>query len=312
MSPIALLGPQRFKPSVDEALDRLGIPQGGPQRRLAVVTAGWQERESEIDELRDHVRCDTVNLELHRRGAALDRDDPELATALRDRQEELRQVQRLYRSQLARALDSARELFGGEGVWVEDHRRSAIRVIKQLDRHHLARVRAVHERFEQDWSPTTRPSIARHRAELAAIVESCGALLIAGGHVVALLNRLRLFGVADLVGERPIVAWSAGAMALSDRVVLFHDSPPQGPGDAEVLDAGLGRARGLVLLPHAKKRLRLEDASRVGLMARRFSPAACVPLDDDGTGLICRGAEREAIAELRRLGRTGRLSRYRA
>jgi hypothetical protein len=67
-------------------------------------------------------------------------------------------------------------------------------------------------------------------------------------------------------------------MALSDRVVLFHDSPPQGPGAAEVLDAGLGVATGIVVLPQPETRLRLDDAARVELMARRFSPATCVAL----------------------------------
>ena len=49
-----------------------------------------------------------------------------------------------------------------------------------------------------------------------------GALAIAGGHVGVLLRCLKLFGVSP-PAELPVVAWSAGAMALTDRVVLYND-----------------------------------------------------------------------------------------
>ena len=123
------------------------------------------------------------------------------------------------------------------------------------------------------------PSVARHRDELRELIEPTGALLIAGGHVGVLLNRLRLFAVLELIGDRPVVAWSGGAMALTERIVLFHDSPPQGPGDAEIYAPGLGLVRGVLPLPHARHRLRLDDPARVALLAQRFAPDLCVPLD---------------------------------
>ena len=91
---------------------------------------------------------------------------------------------------------------------------------------------------------------------------------------------LRIFDLAPLLMEKPIIAWSAGAMAIADRVVLFHDSPPQGAGVAELLDFGVGLAPGQIYLPHARHRLRLDDPDRVRLLARRFRPATCVPLDE--------------------------------
>ena len=91
-----------------------------------------------------------------------------------------------------------------------------------------------------------------------------------------------------LLKRQPIFCWSAGAMALSERVVVFHDSPPQGPGNAEVLEAGLDVFTGLVPLPHASRRLRLDDPLRVGLFARRFGPAICAALDE-GTQLAWDG-----------------------
>ena len=73
---------------------------------------------------------------------------------------------------------------------------------------------------------------------------------------------------------------SAGAMALSEKVVLFHDFPPQGAGNAEVFDAGLSAFRGLIVFPDADKRLALGDKQRVSMLASRLEPATSVTLDE--------------------------------
>src|SRR5205085_10471786 len=135
--------------------------------------------------------------------------------------------------------------------------------------YHLAQCARVHREFDQAWRPLERPAVARHVAEIAAVMKRCSALAIAGGHVATLLNRLRLFGIEELLQQHAVFAWSAGAMAVSERVVLFHDSPPQGQGVTEVLDAGLGFIPGVVPLPQPESRLKLDDGERVSLMARR-------------------------------------------
>ena len=76
-----------------------------------------------------------------------------------------------------------------------------------------------------------------------------------------------------------VIAWSAGAMALADRIVLFHDRAPQGPGHPEVYGSGLSVLRGVVLLPHARARMLLDDTPRMAVFARRFAPARCVLLE---------------------------------
>jgi hypothetical protein len=78
----------------------------------------------------------------------------------------------------------------------------------------------------------------------------------------------------------PVVAWSAGAMALAERVVLFADEAVQGSGHAEVYRRGMGLVRGVVPLPHARRRLHLDDPVRVAAFARRFADACCLILDD--------------------------------
>jgi hypothetical protein len=284
--PLILLGPQRLRPTLVSALDELGVD--GP---VAAVTAGWQEREAEVEEMREHVGRPVVNLMLHARSDRLFAADAEFAARYRARQERLRQLQELYRLRLAPAVKTARLLLGREGdrKLLDPERRAAIRALRTLDAHHLKRLKAVHEEFEATAEPAARPALRRHRRELAAKLRGAGALAIAGGHVAVLLNRLRLFGVLELAPDLPIVAWSAGAMVLGQKVVLFHDHPPQGAGDAEVLEAGLGLFSDLVPLPHARHRLRLGDPGRVGLFARRFAPAACVAMD--GGSRLVRAAD---------------------
>src|SRR5437764_598914 len=92
----------------------------------------------------------------------------------------------------------------------------------------------------EDEDAELRDHLGARAVNPAALIRRTSALAIAGGHVAVLLNRLRLFGILALAEGRTIIAWSAGAMAVSDRIVLFHDSPPQGPGNPEVLGAGLG------------------------------------------------------------------------
>lgn len=286
-----LLGPQRLQPTLVSVCDEMGL--AGP---IAAVTAGWQEREAEVEEMRAHLNRPVVNLMLHERGEKLFAADPRLAEKYRERQDRLRELQTFYRLRLAHALAAAREVmaraersFSARLDLAEPEIEAAIEAVRTLDAHHLARVREVHARFEADARPLERPALLRHRHELGRLLADSSALAIAGGHVAVLLNRLRLFGVLELAGMRPIIAWSAGAMVLGDRVVLFHDDPPQGAGNAELLEAGLGLFADVLPLPHAGKRLDLSDALRVSLFARRFAPAACVALDP-----LARVSRREA------------------
>ncbi len=273
---LVLLGPQRFEPTVRDAVQSLEV--AGP---VAVVTAGWQERESEDRELQDHLDREVIDLGLYRRAEQVLAADAELALAHHRRQERLRELQELYRLRLAHALAAARELMEREGGGrsLTEHRRAAIRAVRALDLWHLRRIRGLHEEFALRWRPSERPVVVAQRAELRRLIDPTGVVCIAGGHVAVLLSRMRLFDVPELAGKRPIIAWSAGAMAVCDRIVLYHDSPPQGRGNPEVLDAGLALGRGLIPLPHARRRLRLDDPVRVSLFARRFAPAICAVLD---------------------------------
>jgi len=267
---IVLLGAQRFDPTLGSTVDALGVQ--GP---IAIITAGWQEREAEDSELHEHLGGRTVNLRLHLRADEVFKRDPELARVHRARQSVLRHKQDFYRIRLEHALEAnhvIRQRKAPPAILAEEQNAS-IEAIRQLDEHHLAQCCRVNEEFDAELKTNERPWVQRHRRELGKILERCAALCIAGGHVASLLNRLRLFGIVELLGDQPIFAWSGGAMAISDRVMLFHDNPPQGPGASEVLDRGLGLCPGVVVLPQPETRLRLEDPERVAVLARRASPA---------------------------------------
>lgn len=272
---IVLLGAQRFDPTLGEAMEEHRI-----KGKVATITAGWQEREDDDEDLREHCQGRAENLKLHARAENIFAGDPVFNSAHRERQALLRHRQDFYRIRLEHALDAERVVKSRKAPAsiLEDEATASILDICALDTMHLERCARDRKTFEDRWQPKDRPAVARVRAEIASIVDDCEAIAIAGGHVASLLNRLSLFGIEDMIDGKVIFAWCAGAMALADRVVLFHDSPPQGPGATEVLDAGLGIARGIIVLPQPEMRLRLDDQARVELMARRFAPATCVAL----------------------------------
>jgi len=135
-----------------------------------------------------------------------------------------------------------------------------------------------YERFYTANPPHERPVIATHRHEVASIVAGCAAVAIAGGHVGVLNDCLHLCNLAALIDAQPLIAWSSGCMALSQRIVVVDDDDPAGRPD-EIYDIGLGVARDLVALPAGAARLRAHDPDRLGVLARRVEPAVCVLLD---------------------------------
>ena len=109
---------------------------------------------------------------------------------------------------------------------------------------------------------------------------------------------------------KPVFAWSGGAMAVCDRVVLFHDDPPQGPGASEVLDHGLGLVPDLVSLPQPEERLQLESTDRVRILAQRFAPALCLALPSRSSVVFQKGRflRPDGVIELREDGSHGPFS----
>jgi hypothetical protein len=288
---VILLGPQR-RPTVDAVVRSLGLD--GP---VATITAGWQEREADDGELSRRLDGRDTALELYQRWLDVQDRDPVYAAGERTLQGVLAELQDTYLLRLDYALQAvyalARRADSRPGAQALA---AAVAAVRELDRTHLRQVNGVRGEFFERLPPHDRPIIAEHRAAVARLISESAAVVVAGGHVNVLAYVLHLFNVAAAlnsaapeppaspaaspVAGRPVIAWSAGAMALTDRIVLFHDRAPQGPGHPEVYGTGLSVLRDVVLLPHARTRLLLDNPPRMAVFARRFDPARCVLLDN--------------------------------
>ena len=268
-----MLGPQR-RPTVDAAV-RLLIADGP----VATVTAGWQEREPDDQLLSTLLGGRDVNLGLYGRWLdVLDRD-PSYAEGTRRLADVLGEMEDTYLLRLDYALQAVYALVHRADDAVSDEAvADAIAAVRELDEGYLQQVNSARGEFFEELRPHDRPVIAEHRAAVAGLLGGASALVVAGGHVGVLTEVLHLFNIAAAPLSE-VIAWSAGAMALADRIVLFHDRSPQGPGHPEVYGAGLSLLREVVLLPHARARLLLDDTPRMAVFARRFAPARCILLE---------------------------------
>ena len=271
---VTLLGPQR-RPTVDKVV--ASLRSDGP---IATITAGWQEREPDEHELGKLLGSRDVNLSLYQRWLDVQERMPEFAAAERRLQGVLEEAQEIYLLRLDYALQAA---YAVQRRSTHDRLRAdvlaeAISAVRDLDAMHLRRISDLRGEFYQAWQPHDLPVVAEHRTAVARVLGEAAALVVAGGHVGVLADTLHLFLVAASL-RSPVIAWSAGAMALTDRVVLFNDRSPQGPGHPEVYGTGLSVLRNVVALPHASARLLLGDAPRMAVFARRFAPARCVLLE---------------------------------
>jgi len=292
---VVLLGPgddvARIGAHAGRVLAELGLL---PDSHVALVTAGWQEREGDDDALQAALGVRCTNLRLHARSEKIFIKDHALSTAYKARQERLRHMQVFYRTRLESADDAARHIalrHVDPGLIAEEWDVS-IALFRQLDVDHLARCQRVYADFDAEWRPLERDSVRADREALAELVRPAEALVIAGGHVGSLLNRLRLFDVLGLTAHLPVVAWAAGAMVLTERIVCFHDYPPYGKDIAQLLDAGLGLAPGVVVLPNpggARRRLNLDEHAGIGRFARRMAPAECLAMGPDAELRFAKG-----------------------
>jgi len=307
---ISLLGPQHRQPNLASVVDE--VAGDGP---VAVISAGWEEPELDVEELDAHLGRSTVNLALYRRSEALFAQDPQLLDGLWRTRAVLDRYQQSYRTQLTGALDAARVLRQQRpdprdpADPLVAYQEDAISVVRGIDDRHFERLKKAHAQLESEAGYDRHPALCAEREEVHEQLRACSTLLIAGGHVLVLLNRLRMFEIASQLDGVALVAWSAGAMALAERVVLFHHRPPQGQNNTELAAPGLAVHQGVVPFPHATRRLEIDDPERVSLLSRRFSPDLCLALDPgsrvdrDGAGWRGHGVRRfNDDGSLERLG----------
>ncbi|MCX5747838.1 MAG: hypothetical protein NT062_35690 [Proteobacteria bacterium] len=297
---VVLLGPQGPHPDIAEVLAEHGI-----KGRVALVRAGYQERETDDAAMIASLGVPAVNLQLHRRGVDVFRDDPTFTAGYQARQQRLRHMQSFYRVRLDKIEDAARTVSVRyvDPQLLEQEDKVSVDQFRHLDADHIERCDALRTAFEEQWKVAERPLIAKYRAEVKQLMEDSDALVISGGHIASLVNRLALFDVFGVATDKPIFAWSAGAMVLTERIVLFHDFPPYGSDIAQVLDEGFGLAPGIVVLPDPRRKLNLEARIGIQRFARRMAPLTCVAMDHGDRIVFTRGEITRADAT--RLDKSG-------
>ncbi len=301
MSVQIMLGPQVPQTNLKDEINSLLVD--GP---VVSITAGWRDSEAEIEELQGTIRSPIEDLNLYSLAEKLFLREPKLYALHRERQDKLLELQRLYRIRLTPGMAAARKLMrehGGSDL-LRLEQRAAISQVRALDRHHIGRISAIHEEFDQRRAMLHIPGAASLVQALQHKLAESSLVLIAGGHVAILINRIRLFRLTDMLAQKSIIAWSAGAMVLGDRIVLFHDNAPQGKRDAEVLDAGLGIVNKIIPLPQAESRLDWTSRNRMALFSRRFAPAKCCSLDS-GSMIRFRDGRLECARESSVITRSG-------
>jgi hypothetical protein len=304
-----LLGPQRPVQNLGRTFAACGFPDGP----VAVISAGMQEAEGDNNHIQEAIGRPLVDLGLYKRAEQLLASDPGFHKAYRARQDQMLELQRLYRSRLRPLAQAARDMYRtpGNKDLLAPERRHALSQLRALDQHHLHRVEKIQAEYEAHYSTANCEALAGHAQDIARSVSGCAALLITGGNVIILNNRMRMFGLDQVLAERPLVAWSAGAMVLAKRIVLFHDRTPQGRRDPELLGAGFGLLPGYLFLPDAERRLKLGDELRTGLFKLRMSPDICLALNNE-TALEFKGQLLVAAENARLIDRSGRLEEVRA
>lgn len=282
-----ILGPQRPKVYIGRAMREYGMDSGP----VAVVSAGWQEAEGDIDVLGSEISHPMIDLGIYARGNELFEVEPGLHAAYRERQDRLAELQNLYRLRLKQHSIAVRRTLRATGTpaVIAPERRHAVSQLRALDRHHQRQIDKAHLRFDNQFNSHTNATLAEFTRAIHSKLASVDTVIITGGNLLVLLNRLRLFNLGDVLADKHIVAWSAGAMLLGERVVLFHERMPQGLRDAELIDRGLALLPNVLVMPDATNRLRTGNTLRMSALSRRFAPATCCLLDNPSMALFRSG-----------------------
>ena len=277
---IHILGPQR-PPNLAQVVDKF-LPEGP----LALVTAGWRHDEQDISALERDLDRPLYLLPLYRWFDQLGMIEPELSNLHRQRQNQIMAYKKVYRLQLRASFDlwhKVRELYALDPQLYADDEKDACSAVRMTDKRAFERINDIRSSYPSLLRPWEHPSAENFHYKIARTLDACSGILFAGGHVAILRNRLYFFGFDVLLRQfldagKQIVAWSAGAMSLTDRIILYYDNPPDGIGIPELLDSGLGLIKDTIFLPHATERLDTHKTHRMPRFARRFSPTKCIGL----------------------------------
>ncbi len=273
--PLVLLGQQRDVPRLQSVLERCNI--SGP---VGLVSAGWEEDEDDDQWVRDAVDVPVINSQLYGLADQLFQQDPQVIELLRERQDRLRELREINELQTEHLCTVARELWrrlaSHAGALVP--LQQTFEQLRTVDDSYLEAITTIIVEYDQRIAPKERPSVLEYRHKVLERLQDCQALLIAGGHVGVLLNRLNLCRLFQHI-QLPIIAWSGGAMALGERVYFYDQFLPHTKREVELSRRGMCLFSGAQLFPRASQRLQLHDSLELGILSRRMK-SPCLLLDE--------------------------------
>lgn len=273
--PLVLLGQQREVPRLQSVLESWGI--AGP---IGLVSAGWEEDEEDDQWVRDAVDNTVVNSHLYALADDLFQQDPEVIGLLRERQDRLRELREINELQTEHLGAVARELWRRQATHASAAAslQQTMEQLRAIDQTYLEAISAAIAEYDHRIAPKERASVLEYREKVLGRLQDCQALLIAGGHVGVLLNRLKLCRLIQHI-QLPMIAWSGGAMALGERVYFYDQFLPHTKREIELSRRGMELFTGVQLFPRANERLRVQDPRELGLLARRLT-GQCLLLDE--------------------------------
>ena len=302
-----VIGPQPGRIHLGAALEALDPPPGP----VAAITVGWRETEPverEVDRELERSGREPAPLLIGERVGRIFERDPELAEAHRALQEGLLAEEKLYSARLGQALEASRAVarLAVRERYRAPYAEEAWKAVLAADRFHLDNHTRMWGEFRRRLRLAERPVLRAERDELERILGDAAAVVLTGGHVAVIRNRLLLLDLGAALSRRPILAWSAGAMTLTPRIVVFHDRLPHGSAPPQILGEGLSLLPGVAFFPDARRRLDLDNRESLGELAARVAPERAVLLDPDD--LLCRDGETwTAAAGIRTLAPDGEI-----
>jgi peptidase E len=161
--------------------------------------------------------------------------------------------------------------------------RHALETLEANDQHLVDLLREIEQRAFDAAGLAYDPAWRAARERLEQRILSANTLIFFGGRLDLLLDALRFFRLRDAISEAlrrgaQIVAMSAGAMVLCERVIVYDDLAAT-PRDFQLYDRGLAIVRDIQLFPHCTERIQTDDPENLAYLARRFRHHACVGLN---------------------------------
>lgn len=262
--------PSRFEAGFDRAHLNLSLIHEvrGLARSAPALMAAWQEARRIGDTARHfYLEHNAHLIQLFRRTlAAGKREDPSLTVPrLASDQGHYGAGLRLMRLALSRGL------------------RQALATLEANDDHLIELLGEIEQRAFDAAGIAYDPAWRAARERLEQRILAANAIILFGGHLDRLLDALRFFRLRDALGEAlrrgaTIIAMSAGAMVLCERVIIYDDFAAD-RRDFQLYDRGLALVRDIQLFPHCMERIQTDEPDNLAYLARRFRHHACVGLN---------------------------------